>query len=222
MGPTGHDRQLHIAGNDRGHSRAPDTHGRRTEMTENQNIVQHQIHQHRADAGNHGNKGLIGFPQSAAIGTAQGKGGQAPQHNQQILPAVGQGLPCILNGTLAVEIKLNQIPAEQQQHPDAQGGQQRTHKHLKAEGVAHTLMILRAEELGGKDTRAGGGAEYAQVKDEQKLVHNGNAVHLHRSHLAHHDVVQQGNKIGDAVLNDDGQGHRQNPAVKVPVTDISL
>ena len=114
--------------------------------------------------------------------------------------------------------QLNQLrtdlTAAQQENADAAHRNGRTGQQLEAEGVAHTLVILAAEELGGKYTRTGDSAENAQVKYEQQLVYNSHAAHLHGADLAHHDVIQQGNKIGDAVLDDNGQHHRQHPAVK--------
>ena len=81
---------------------------------------------------------------------------------------------------------------------------------------------MGAVELGGEDTRAGTGAENAKVEDKQQAVDDGNTAHGNGTHLAHHDVVQQGNKIGDAVLNDDGNGHRKTAAVKRPVADVTF
>ena len=52
------------------------------------------------------------------------------------------------------------------------------------------------------------------IEDKQQIVDDGNAAHGNGAHLAHHDVIQHGDKIGDAVLNDNGQHHRQHPAVK--------
>ena len=42
------------------------------------------------------------------------------------------------------------------------------------------------------------------------------------AHLANHDVIQHGNKIGDAVLDDDGYSYPENTAVKGSVADITI
>ena len=84
------------------------------------------------------------------------------------------------------------------------------------------LMILRAKELRSEDTGTGHGTENTQIEDKHQLIDDGNATHLQRANLANHNVIQEGNKIGDAVLNDDGKCYRQNPAVEGFVADISL
>ena len=80
-------------------------------------------------------------------------------------------------------------------------------------------MILGAPELGGEDSRAGAGTEDAQVKDEHQTVDDGHAAHGDGAHLAYHDVVKQGYKVCNAVLNHDGDGYPQDTAVKRPVRD---
>ena len=86
--------------------------------------------------------------------------------------------------------------------------------------MADAIGIAGALKLGGEDARTGSGTEDAKVKDEQQLVHNGNAAHGQRAHLADHDVVQQGDKIGDAVLNDDGDDNGHDPFVKRLVANV--
>ena len=88
--------------------------------------------------------------------------------------------------------------------------------------MADALVILGAVELGGEDTRAGACAEDAQVEDEQQAVDDGNAAHGNGADLADHDVVQQGHKVGDAVLDDNGDGHPKDPAVKRLVSDVTM
>ena len=83
-------------------------------------------------------------------------------------------------------------------------------------------MVPGTVELGGEDTGAGRSTENAQVEHEHELVDDGNTAHLHGADGADHDVIQQGNKIGNTVLDDDGDGYPQNPAVKGPVADVFL
>ena len=183
-------------------------------MAEDQHPIEHQIHDHGGHTGHHGHGGLVGFPQRAGIGIGDGKGRQTKQHHLQIFQTIEQGKLGIFHSALALQVQPDQGIAAQQENADAAHRNGRTGQQLEAEGVAHTLVILAAEELGGKNTRAGDGTENAQVKYEQQLVYNGHAAHLHGADLAHHDIIQQGNKIGDAVLDDNGQHHRQHPAVK--------
>ena len=88
--------------------------------------------------------------------------------------------------------------------------------------MADTLVILGAVELGGEDTRAGACAEDAQVEYEQQAVDDGNAAHGNGADLPDHDVVQQGHKVGDAVLDDNGDGYPKDPAVKRLVSDVTM
>ena len=61
-------------------------------MTENQNIVAHQIHQRGGNACDHRNKSVTGFLQGAGISIGQGEGQEAPEHHMQVLQAVLQHL----------------------------------------------------------------------------------------------------------------------------------
>ena len=72
-------------------------------------------------------------------------------------------------------------------------------------------------ELGGKNSGTGGGAKDAQVKDKNQAVDDGHAAHGYGAHLTDHNVVKQGYKVRDAVLNDNGHGNPKNTAVKRPV-----
>ena len=72
--PAGNDGQLSKPGDHGCQCRTPDTHLGRAEVTEDQHIIQEQIHQHRDDAGDHGHHGLPGLPEGAGIGIAQGEG----------------------------------------------------------------------------------------------------------------------------------------------------
>ena len=88
--------------------------------------------------------------------------------------------------------------------------------------MTNTLVVLGAVKLGGEDAGTGAGTEDAEVEYEQQPVDNGNTAHGHGAHLAYHDVIQQGHKIGDAVLNDNGNGDSQNMPVKRPVADVTF
>ena len=75
-------------------------------------------------------------------------------------------------------------------------------------------------KLGGKNTRTGGSAENAEIKNKDDLVDNGHAAHRKRANLTNHDVVKQGYKIGDSVLDDNGNGNLENPPVEGTVANI--
>jgi lipopolysaccharide export system protein LptA len=86
--------------------------------------------------------------------------------------------------------------------------------------MAHTFVVLGAAELGGEDARSGAGTENAQVEYENQTVDDGDTAHGYGAHLAYHNIVQQIDKIGDTVLNHDGNGNPEDPFVKGPVTDV--
>ena len=196
MDPQSNDGQLRIPADHGGKSRTPDTHGRRAEVAEDQHIVQNQIHEHGGDARSHGNGGLSGFPEGAGISVAQGEGQQAPEHHMEIIQTIVQYLAGILGTALALQVESDESGAAGQENAAAQSREQQTHQGLEPEGVADTFRIRGAVELGGEDTGAGGGAEYAEIEYEEQAVHHGNAAHGEGSHLAHHDVVQKGHKVG--------------------------
>ena len=88
--------------------------------------------------------------------------------------------------------------------------------------MSDSLVILGSVELGGKNTGTGTGTENTQIEYKKQSVDNGYAAHGDSTHLAYHNIIQKGNKIGNAVLDNDGNGHMQTAAVKSPVANISL
>ena len=222
MRPPRHDGKLHVPGNDRGDGRALHAHFRRAEFAEDQDVVQHQIHEHRRNAAQHGNESLPGLPEGAGIGVGQGEGQKAPEHDGQIFKAVIQRPGGSGGVALAGKVKPDQLRAAQQENSRAHQRDDDTDQELKPEGVADALVILGAVELGGEDTRAGACAEDAQVEYEQQAVDDGNAAHGNGADLPDHDVVQQGHKVGDAVLDDNGDGYPKDPAVKRLVSDVTM
>ena len=205
-----------------GQSGAFNTHGRRAEMTEDQNVVSDQIHQHSGNAAQHGNSGFTGFAEGTGVSICQCEGGEAPDHNLQIAHAVFHGTCCGKGITFSCEIEPDQCGAQEQEACSSQKSDETADQNLEAEGVADSLMVLRTVELGGENTRAGTGAKDAEIENKDDSVDDRYTAHGNGAHLADHNVVQKIDKIGDAVLNDDGDGNPQDTAVKCPVTDISL
>ena len=122
MGPAGNHSQFHEAGNNGGQSRAFHTHGRGSEMAENQNIIENKIHQNRGNSGNHRHHSLSGFPEGAGIGIGQGKGQETPDHDSKILQSVFHGTGS--NGRIAFtgQIQTDQEIAAQPENQCAQKG----------------------------------------------------------------------------------------------------
>ena len=160
-------------------------------MAEDQNVVQHQIHQGGDDARQHGDEGLPGLLQGSGIGAGDGKGQKADEHPFQVPLAVFQDGVGVGGGTLAGEEEPDQRrtgAGEQRHTADAQRG---ADQELEAEGAADAGVISRALELGGEDSRAGRGAENHQIEHKQQLIDDGNAAHGEGAHLTDHNVVQQ-------------------------------
>ena len=214
VGPDCHDGKLHIAGNGSCQRRTPNTHFRRAEMAENQHIVQHQIHQHRNHTGRHGHGGFTGFTKGAGIGIGQRERNKTKKHHMQILKSVLQHLRRLRGVTFALQIKADQCGTKQIEQAGSQQRQCRADQNLKPEGMPDSLMVIGAIKLGGKNTRTGAGAKNAEVINKNQTVYNGNTAHLQAAHLSDHDVVQHGNEIGDAVLDDDRNGDQKESFIK--------
>ena len=217
VGPARYQEKLHKPGDHRGQRRALHAHRRRAEVTEDQHIVKEEIHEHRRDAAHHGNHGLPGFPEGAGVSAAQGEGQKAPDGDAQVAEAVVHGARRGERIALSAQVQPDELPAAQQKDGDAQDGENQGDEQLEPDGVADAPVIPGAVKLGCEDARAGAGPEDAQIKDKRQPVDNGDAAHGNGAHPAHHNVVEQGYKVCNAVLDDDGDGNPQDTAVKRPV-----
>ena len=100
MSPDNHNDTFNKSGNDGCNGGTGNAHGRQSENTENQNIIQYQIGENCGNAGNHGNKGLTGFADGVDVGLADRKRNQSNHHNSQIFFAVIKGEGNISYGTV--------------------------------------------------------------------------------------------------------------------------
>ena len=76
--PSREDSKLHIPGNDGGKSRALHAHFRRTEVAENQNVVEAQVHHHSGDARQPAKKGDAPLIPPAPVPVATREAQHAP------------------------------------------------------------------------------------------------------------------------------------------------
>ena len=83
------------------------------------------------------------------------------------------------------------------------------------------LHVSKTVELGGKDTCRANGTEYQKIEDEDKLIDNGNTRHSGGGDASHHDVVQQIDQIGNAVLDHHGKGYGKHRVIKFSISDIT-
>ena len=95
-------------------------------------------------------------------------------------------------------------------------------QNFETEGMAHTIMISAAIELGAKNACPRNCAENRQIKHKNQGVGNGNAGHLLRSHTTHHKIIQQAYKLGNAVLHHNGDCHHKRHFVKSLVPNKSF
>ena len=163
---------------------------------------------------------VAAFLQGAGIGVGDGKGQEAPKHDGKVFHAVLQRPGSGGGLALAGEVQPDEGAALQSEDGSAQQPQQQADQELKPEGVAHTLGVGRAMELGRKNSGTGAGTENAQVEHENQAIDDGHAAHGDGAHLTDHDVVKQGYKIGDSVLDDNGNGNLENPPVEGTVANI--
>ena len=140
----------------------------------------------------------------------------------QVFQSILQGTFRHGSVTVAGEIRSNQTAASGEKYGNADQGDGDADEEFEPEGMADALLVVGATELGGENTGTGAGTKHAQIEHKQQLVDDGDTAHGNGTHLAHHDVVQQGNKIGNTVLDDNGDGYPKDAAVERPVTDVTL
>ena len=87
------------------------------------------------------------------------------------------------------------------------------------ESMAHTVHIALAEELGAVDARAAHSAEYRQDKHQHDLVCDGGSGNSLCAEAADHDVVQQGHKGSDKLLDHDGNQQGDDAFIEGLVAD---
>ncbi len=154
------------------------------------------------------------FTQSGGVDLRQGRGDQRDQGYQKVPVAVIQSEGDVTRLSVVGEEGRDQGLAEGDQHRRADGEKGEDGVELEAEGVADTLVVALAEELGGEDARPREATKNGQIADEHELVGDARAGEFLGGELAYHDVVQKIDKIGDAVLYDDGDGEHQHHLVK--------
>ena len=62
------------------------------------------------------------------------------------------------------------------------------------------LVVALTKILSAKNARRGCRAKDRQIVDKNQLVDNGNAGHLLRAQLSHHDIIQKTDQIGNGIL----------------------
>ena len=88
--------------------------------------------------------------------------------------------------------------------------------------MAHALHIALSEELGAVDADAAEPAEQGQHQYVQHGVGDGGGGNGLCAQAADHDVVQQGHKAGDKLLDDDGNQQGQNGTIEGTAANETL
>ena len=190
------------------------------EFTENQDVVEAKVHEYRRQTGYHRNARLAAFAERARVNLFDAERNQTDQHDRQIFTAVAQnGIHRLQRTALFVQVKLHQRVAEAEQHGNPEKHDEARDVNLVAERVAYALVVSFAIELRPVDARARQGSEDAQIDDEQQLVHDGNAGHRLGADPSDHQIIEQADEVGDAVLDHDRHRDRQRFFVKFSVSD---
>ena len=219
--PNDHNRHLNEARKNRCKRSADYAQLRCTEFAEDQDVVEHQVHKHRNQARLHRENSLACFPQRAGVHHGQHKRQQLQQHHIQILMRIAAG--CFqIQSAFALMQKQPDKPVAEEHHCRAEYNEDpEADQQFYAHGVPDADVVALAVILRRQDACARQTAKRAQIVDKNQLVDNGNAAHGLGSNLADHDVVQQGNKLCNDILDQNWHQDNRHPAVKVPTPDVS-
>ena len=200
---TGDNQQFHIPGNDRCDGGTLHSHGGGAQMTEDQNPVAEQVSQDGTDSGEHRGPGFAGFPQRTGVNLDQREGRQPPQHDVQVITAAALCQGQVTAVAFALQEGGNKALPEDQVDQHGCDADQDAEVHLEPESVAHAVRVALAEELGAVNTGAAHAAEYGQDEDQHHLVGDGCGGNGFRAETSDHDVIQQGHKGSDKLLDHD-------------------
>ena len=217
-----HDGHLHVTGNHGGDGGAADAEGGSTQTAEDQHPVQEKIGHDGTDAGDHGDDRLSALPQRAGVGLHKGKGHLAPEHNRQIGTALPQRQLQIAAVAFALEKAADKAFAEEGIDRDAGQGAEQAENQLQPEGLAHAVHIALAIKLRAVNTDAAQPAENREHEHHQHGIGDGGRRNGLRSQPPHHNIIQQGDEIGNELLDHDGNQQGNNRPVKGTGSDVTL
>ena len=201
------DGQLDHAGDDRCQRRTHDPHFRKTEFTEDQKVVEHQIDPQRCDRSHQRHVDDAHRPQKSDGGNGKGIGQIDGSAQAQIADAVSN---------------------------DRFFGGENAHQHLREEGGAHRKeqrqtdgdpvskthdladgqSIFFAPELGGDHPCAGGETVVDHHKQSAHLIGQRRSAHGDFTQLTQHNGVQHTNTGRDHTLDRHRQGDAHDRFVK--------
>ena len=130
-----------------------------------------------------------------------------PAHNPRVTGGSGNDL-----GVAAEQAHklLGQEAHDEGEHqPDKSGGIH-ADAHHPVDGLHIPLAPVLADEDGGPALNA----EHHQLDYEHRDIGQGDPGQRALAHGAHHEGVHQAQRVGDEILEQDGEGQRQQSAVK--------
>ena len=108
------------------------------------------------------------------------------------------------------------------EHDPGRNGQHEREPELDAKDIPHAVAVALAEKLCAENARAGHAAEHAEIEYEHELIRDRHARHLLCADLSDHDVIEQTDKVRDAVLDHDRNGKRKNHGIECFIADKFL
>ena len=213
------------------HLQKPCDHGRKcrtgnahcgtAELAVDEDIVEDQIREDGDHGGDHRRDGLPHFTQQSGIDLNHHKRHKSPQRNFQIRHAVLHG-QCDVGGIVRFTFHKEhgkRISPEPQDH-DGDHGHHAAEKQPESERIAHTLPVARSEKLRAEDGGTGQSAEDGQIVNKDQLVHDRHAAHRYGAESADHEIVEQGYKIGNALLDDKRDSQSDQCRIERLIPDI--
>ena len=222
MGPDHHDAHLHNPGQHRRRGGSNHAQGRRAELAEDKDIVEHQVDTHCGQAGLHRQDGLPGLTQGAGIDRCDHKGQQLKQHDIQIVPRMPHRRLQVQTAFAFMEEQPDEGFAGETQHRAEHRQNHKSDEEFDPDGLPDPLPVSLAVELRRQDPGSGHPAQCAEVEDKDELVHNGDAAHGLRPDLADHDVVQHRDEVRNNILDQDRHQDGKYPPIEIPISDIPL
>ncbi len=117
---------------------------------------------------------------------------------------------------------MNQIFSKGQKYQKTDSDHQQANQQLKAEGIAHSLMIALSVILRPKNPGSGNRSENTEVKHHHKLIGYRNSRHLVRSGLSYHNIVEQADEIGNPGLDNNWNHYDKQQPVKLSIPNKCL
>ena len=218
--PDDQDRYLDHPCQYRRKRRADHTEGRSTEFSEDQDIVEDKIDDHRDKPCLHRHKCLTGLSESAGVHHRQGKGQQLKHDDIHVLPCILRRCFEVQAALPLVEEEADKEIAEQEQDCPEDHKNADCNKQLHTDRLPDAFLVTLAVELRRQDARSGDTAQQAEVEDEDQLIDDRHTAHRFRADLADHDVVQQRNKCRNDLLNKNREQNGEHTPVKSSIPDI--